>query len=68
MTDTFIRLTDSEGDAFYVRANQVDAVSIHPDYPDLTTVQVGGKRMLCHESVADIIDTLATLVIEVEAA
>ncbi len=68
MTDTFLRLTADDGDVFYVRANQVDAISVHEDYTDLTTIQVGGKRLLCRESVADIIDTLATLVIEVDAA
>ncbi|MFC4128972.1 hypothetical protein [Nocardia rhizosphaerae] len=68
MNDTFIRLTDDNGEAFYVRASQIDVIGVHQDYADLTCIQVGGKRLLCSEPVANVIDTLASLVIEVDAA
>ncbi|WP_043654547.1 hypothetical protein [Nocardia thailandica] len=65
MNDAFLHLTDDEGDPVYVRASQVSVIAADPDDPDRTIVQVDGKSRQCRESVADILDSIASLVLEV---
>lgn len=68
MTDTFIRLTDDEGDHFYVNTAHITLIAPtgEPDLP--TAVRSGDKLCLCAEPVAAVIDALNPEVIEVAAA
>lgn len=70
MTDTFIRLTDDEGDHFYVNTASISLIGPTGDGDMPTAVRIGGNSVLCAEPIAAVLDALGLSLnlIEVDAA
>ncbi|MFC4373284.1 hypothetical protein ACFO5K_04145 [Nocardia halotolerans] len=68
MTTQFVRLTDDNGQPFYVRAARIDAVGVNdsPCFDVPTTILVGLEQFPCQEPVDNIIEALEVDVIEVD--
>jgi len=70
MSDTFIRLTDDEGDHFYVNTASITLIGPTGDGDMPTAIRIGGNSVLCAEPITAVLHTLGMdlNLIEVDAA
>lgn len=65
MTAIFLHLHDDEGEDFYVRADQINAIGTDLLDEKLTTLLVGNEQRLCRQSVEEVIDAISAVVLEI---